>query len=126
MATEIEGVRAVETAVAQHEFHIRVGHTLVPHGGGFVVDVKIAIGRVTPAARAQEIYRSAEIAARMIVAARFAATEGYRVPTVAQHVAVHDDRAIASAGNRERVCERGVRRVFYGQIFQNKIVRVIN
>ena len=61
----------------------------------------------------------------MIEAAGLAATEGYRVPTVAQHVAVHDDRAIASAGNRERVCERGVRRVFYGEIFQNKIVCVI-
>jgi len=61
----------------------------------------------------------------MIEAAGLAATEGYRVPTVAQHVAIHDHSAVASAASCERMCERGVRCVFYGEIFQNKIVCVI-
>ena len=117
MASEAETGCSVEAAVAQDEFHVRVGAAIMPHGGSFFVRIKTAIGYITPAARAHEIDRAAEIAARVIITAGSARAQRHGVSAVAQHIAIHDHRAVAGTVNRERVREHVARRVFHGEIF---------
>ena len=117
MPSETETGRSVEAAVAQDEFHVRVEAAVMPDGGGFCVRVKTAIGHITPATRAREIDGAAEITARVIITAGFARAQRHGVPAVAQHIAIHDHRAIASTVNRERVREHVARRVFHREIF---------
>ncbi len=122
MAPKTETGRAVEAAIAQDEFHVRVEAAVMPHDGNFFVHVKTAIGHITPATRAHEIDRAAEIAARVIITAGFAKAQRHGIRAVAQHIAIHDHRVVAAAVNRERVREHVTRRVFHGEIFQDKIV----
>ena len=125
MATEIETVRAVETTVAEDKFHVPISRAIVPDGGGFFVCVKIAIGHITPATRAYEIYRAPETAAGVVITPAVAEPQRHRVLPVAQHVAIHDHCAVARPVNRHCVRARGGCRVFRREIFQNEVVGVI-
>src|SRR4029450_8307834 len=96
MASEIKPPRAVETATAQHELHVRVRHAGVPDNRGFLMCVKIAIDDVTPTPWANEIHPAAETATSVIIEASFASPQRHRVRAVAQHVAIHDHDAGAT------------------------------
>ena len=45
---------------------------------------------------------------------------------MAQHIAIHHDRAVAGGEYSERVRPYDPRSVFDGEVFQNKIVRLIH